>query len=95
LLHFRYLWQGNTGCLNRCFSTIGSPAGFKNGLTIGATLNDRQAWLAYYSSSASGVSGGFGGSMYQTKLAKMLLKSFQLVFIQMTAGLGHNIPSIL
>ena len=36
---------------------------FKNGLTVGATLNDNQAWLAYYSSSASGGSGGYGGKI--------------------------------
>eukprot|EP00597_Dinobryon_sp_UTEXLB2267_P016038 CAMPEP_0201093798 /NCGR_PEP_ID=MMETSP0812-20130820/2231_1 /ASSEMBLY_ACC=CAM_ASM_000668 /TAXON_ID=98059 /ORGANISM="Dinobryon sp., Strain UTEXLB2267" /LENGTH=848 /DNA_ID=CAMNT_0047346113 /DNA_START=230 /DNA_END=2775 /DNA_ORIENTATION=+ len=48
---------GNTGCSSSCFMTVGSPANFKNGVTVGASLNDRQAWLAYYSSSAAGGAG--------------------------------------
>lgn len=43
---------------------MGSPAVSKNGVAVGATLNDRQAWLAYYSSGASGGGGGYGDSSW-------------------------------
>ena len=38
---------GNTGCLSQCEGTVGSPAVLKNGLTVGASLNDHQSWQYY------------------------------------------------
>ena len=85
--------------MSQCFSTIGSPAVFKNGLTVGATLNDNQAWLAYYSSSATGGSGGYGGEFlfkftWQNP-ARYLGDLNLLEQTQMTVGLGRSIPSTL
>jgi subtilisin family serine protease len=53
----RFMWDytdsllvfsaGNVGCITGCEGSVGSPGILKNGITVGATLNDHQSWQFY------------------------------------------------